>query len=49
MSVAHGRPLVLGIVRSTFLIDATGRLRQEWRQVKVAGHAAQVLAAAKAL
>ena len=38
-----------GIERSTFLIDATGTLRQEWRKVKVAGHAAEVLAAVKAL
>jgi peroxiredoxin Q/BCP len=29
----------LGVERSTFLIDATGRLRQEWRNVKVPGHA----------
>ena len=39
----------MGIVRSTFLIDAAGKLRQEWRKLKVAGHAAQVLEAAKAL
>ena len=44
----YGRKL-LGIVRSTFLIDATGKLRHEWRKVKVAGHAAEVLEAAKAL
>ena len=44
----YGRK-VLGIVRSTFLIDAAGKLRQEWRKVKVAGHAAEVLEAAKAL
>jgi thioredoxin-dependent peroxiredoxin len=44
----YGRKVV-GIVRSTFLIDATGKLRQEWRKVKVAGHAAAVLEAAKAL
>lgn len=37
-----------GIVRSTFLIDATGKLVQEWRNVKVAGHVAQVLEAAQA-
>jgi peroxiredoxin Q/BCP len=40
---------VKGIVRSTFLIDAAGKLRQEWRKVKIEGHAAQVLEAAKAL
>jgi peroxiredoxin Q/BCP len=39
----------LGVERSTFLIDATGVLRQEWRKVKVDGHAAAVLAAAKSL
>lgn len=39
----------LGIVRSTFLIDRQGVLRQQWRGVKVPGHAAQVLAAAQAL
>jgi peroxiredoxin Q/BCP len=44
----YGRK-VLGIERSTFLIDATGKLRQEWRKLKVEGHAAQVLEAAKAL
>jgi peroxiredoxin Q/BCP len=40
---------VLGIERSTFLIDATGVLRQEWRKVKAAGHAAAVLEAVKLL
>jgi peroxiredoxin Q/BCP len=39
----------LGVERSTFLIDAKGVLRQEWRKVKVDGHAAEVLAAARAL
>ena len=39
----------LGIERSTFLIDANGVLRQEWRKVKVAGHADEVLEAVKAL
>ena len=38
-----------GVERSTFLIDAQGVLRQQWRKVKVDGHAAQVLAAARAL
>lgn len=36
----------MGIERSTFLIDAAGVLRREWRGVKVAGHAEAVLAAA---
>lgn len=44
----YGRKF-MGIVRSTFLIDAEGKLRQEWRKVKVAGHAAEVLEAVKAL
>jgi peroxiredoxin Q/BCP len=39
----------MGIERSTFLIDAKGVLRHEWRKVKVNGHAAEVLAAVKAL
>ncbi len=40
---------VMGIVRSTFLIDKDGKLRAEWRKVKVAGHAEEVLEAVKAL
>ena len=40
---------VLGIERSTFLVDAVGVLRKEWRKVKVDGHVDEVLAAAKAL
>ncbi len=40
---------VMGIERSTFLIDEKGVLRQEWRKVKVPGHVDEVLAAAKAL
>jgi peroxiredoxin Q/BCP len=39
---------VLGIVRSTFLIDPEGRIAAEWRGVKVAGHAQAVLDALKA-
>jgi peroxiredoxin Q/BCP len=38
-----------GIDRSTFLIDANGKVRQVWRNVKVLGHVAEVLAAARAL
>ena len=38
-----------GIERSTFLIDAKGVLRQEWRKVKVPGHVAEVLAAVRTL
>ena len=44
----YGRK-VMGIERSTFLVDAAGTLRQEWRKVKVNGHAEAVLAAAVAL
>ncbi|WP_371234052.1 peroxiredoxin [Pseudomonas sp. QE6] len=39
----------MGVDRSTFLIDAKGVLRQEWRGVKVPGHVDAVLAAAQAL
>lgn len=39
----------MGVERSTFLIDAAGVLQREWRKVKVAGHAEEVLAAAQAL
>jgi peroxiredoxin Q/BCP len=39
----------MGIERSTFLIDAAGKLRCEWRKVKVKGHAAEVLEAAREL
>jgi len=40
---------VRGIERSTFLLDRTGAVAQVWRGVKVAGHAQQVLDAARAL
>ena len=40
---------VMGIERSTFLIDAEGVLRQEWRKVSVEGHVDAVLEAVKAL
>jgi len=40
---------VMGIERSTFIIDEQGVLRQEWRKVKVDGHVDEVLAAVKAL
>jgi peroxiredoxin Q/BCP len=39
----------MGIERSTFLFDANGVLRRIWRKVKVPGHAAAVLEAARAL
>ena len=40
---------VRGIQRSTFVIDEKGVLRQEWRKVKVLGHAGEVLTAVKSL
>ena len=40
---------VKGIERSTFLVDAEGVLRQEWRGVKVAGHVQEVLEAVRKL
>ena len=39
----------IGVERSTFLIDAKGVLRREWRKVKVEGHVEQVLEAVAAL
>lgn len=44
----YGRK-VMGIVRSTFLIDGKGMLRKEWRKVRVKGHVDDVLEAAKSL
>jgi peroxiredoxin Q/BCP len=44
----YGRKF-MGVERSTFLFDAEGVLRQEWRKVKVTGHAEDVLAAVQAL
>ncbi len=39
----------MGVERTTFLIGADGRIARIWSKVKVPGHAAEVLAAAKAL
>ncbi len=39
----------MGVERSTFLFDAKAVLRQEWRGVKVKGHAEEVLSAVKSL
>lgn len=39
----------MGIERSTFLIDDKGKLKQEWRKVKVKGHAEEVLKAVEDL
>ena len=44
----YGRKF-MGVERSTFLIDSGGKLRKEWRKVKVNGHAEEVLEAVKAL
>jgi peroxiredoxin Q/BCP len=44
----YGRKF-MGIVRATFLIDAKGVIRRIWPKVKVKGHAAEVLEAAKGL
>ncbi len=44
----YGRKF-MGVVRSTFLIDKDGKLRQEWRNVKVKGHAEEVLEAVRNL
>ena len=39
----------MGMERTTFLVDAEGRIAAVWRKVKVKDHAAQVLKAAQAL
>ncbi len=39
----------MGMVRTTYLIGADGKIAQVWNKVKVKGHAEEVLAAAKAL
>jgi len=44
----YGRK-VMGIVRSTFLIDGNGILQKEWRKVRVKGHVDDVLEAVKSL
>lgn len=44
----YGRKF-MGIERSTFLIGADGKLAREWRKVRVKGHAAEVLEAARSL
>ncbi len=44
----YGREF-MGIVRTTVLIGADGRIARIWPEVKVAGHADEVLAAARAL
>jgi peroxiredoxin Q/BCP len=44
----YGRKF-MGVRRTTLLIDRDGRIAQMWENVKVPGHADEVLAAAKAL
>ena len=44
----YGR-LFMGMHRTTYLVDTEGRIARVWRKVKVKGHAAEVLEAAKAL
>ncbi len=39
----------MGMERSTFLIDAHGRIARIWRKIKIPGHAAEVLAVAQTL
>ncbi len=39
----------MGIVRSTFLIDKSGKIAKAWPKVSVTGHAAEVLKAAQGL
>ena len=39
----------MGIERSTFLFDVSGKLIKEWRKIKVKGHAQEVLEACKEL
>ena len=44
----YGRKF-MGVIRKTFLIDAAGRIVRTWPKVRVAGHAEEVLAAAREL
>lgn len=46
--VNYGRTY-MGMVRTTYLLDAEGRIARVWDKVKVKGHVAEVLEAAKAL
>lgn len=39
----------MGMERTTYLVDASGKIARVWNKVKVKGHAEEVLAAAKAL
>jgi len=44
----YGRKF-MGVIRKTFLIDATGRIVRIWPKVSVPGHAEEVLSAARAV
>lgn len=44
----YGRTF-MGVIRTTYLIDAAGIVRRRWDRVRVPGHARQVLAAVRAL
>lgn len=44
----YGRKFI-GMVRTTYLLDAAGRIARVWNKVKVGGHAAEVLEAAMTL
>ncbi|WP_271439804.1 peroxiredoxin [Pontixanthobacter luteolus] len=44
----YGRTF-MGMVRTTLLVDETGKIAQAWNKVKVKGHAEEVLAAAKSI
>ena len=48
MKSMYGRDF-MGIERSTFVIDGSGKIRAEWRKVKVTGHADEVLETVKSL
>ncbi|WP_312147083.1 peroxiredoxin [Brevundimonas sp.] len=48
MKKLYGREY-MGVERATFLIDGAGVVRRVWRNVKVKGHAEQVLEAVRAL
>ena len=44
----YGRKF-MGVVRSTFLIGADGKLKAEWRKIKVKGHVDEVFEAVRSL
>lgn len=46
--LTRGDKTYIGVERSTFLIDETGKLIREWRGVNVEGHVQEVLEAVKA-